>query len=54
MTTPICADCGNFIAGKVFQTLSPFTNSKLCGDCHKQELEMTITDEQDQPNDHKQ
>jgi hypothetical protein len=45
MTTPICSDCGNFIAGKVFQTLSPYTNSKLCGKCHEEELEMTLTEE---------
>jgi recombinational DNA repair protein (RecF pathway) len=45
MTIPICADCGNFIAGKVFQTLSPYTNSKLCRNCHEEELAMTLTEE---------
>jgi hypothetical protein len=47
MTVPICADCGNFIAGKVFQTLSPYTSSKLCGNCHAEEVAMTLTEEED-------
>lgn len=45
MTTPICAECGDFIAGKVFQTLSPYTSSKLCGKCHEEEVAMTLTEE---------
>ena len=45
MTIPICADCGNFIAGKVFQTLDPNTSSKLCGKCHEEEVAMTLTEE---------
>lgn len=40
MTIPVCADCGNFIAGKVFITLAPDSNSKLCRKCHEEELEM--------------
>ena len=46
MTTPICADCGNFIAGKVFPTLAPDSNSQLCRECHLTEVEMTL-DESD-------
>ncbi len=42
MTAPVCADCGNFIAGKVFQTLDPFSNSKICRECHQTEVEMTL------------
>lgn len=46
MTIPVCADCGNFIAGKVFMTLAPDSNAKLCGNCHQVEIEMTIGDDE--------
>jgi hypothetical protein len=45
MTTPICSNCGNYIAGKVFQTLSPYSSSKLCGYCYHEEQAMTLTEE---------
>jgi len=45
MTTPICADCGNFIAGKVFPTLAPFSKAQLCKECHAEEVAMTLTEE---------
>lgn len=46
MTIPTCADCGNFIAGKVFQTLALGSNAKLCRECHQEEVEMTLTEEE--------
>ena len=42
MTIPVCADCGNFIGGKVFTTLSPDSTAKLCQSCHNVEVEMTL------------
>ncbi len=45
MSVPTCADCGNFIAGKVFQTLALGSNAKLCRECHEIEVEMTEGEE---------
>ena len=42
MSVPTCADCGNFIAGKVFPTLAPFSKAQLCKECHQTEVEMTL------------
>jgi hypothetical protein len=40
MSVPTCAHCGNFIAGKVFTTLDPISNAKICRECHNEEVEM--------------
>ena len=41
MTTPICVDCGNFIPGKTYKSLSYSAYPQLlCKACHNIELEM--------------